>query len=69
MADTLPEENAPRNMRNAYLTLQQIYGEEAVPLVLGTEMHGGKTDMVQIEVGKDQMMLCLVKNYHKVPDK
>jgi len=67
MADILQEEHAPRNMRNAYLTLQQIYGEEAVPLVLGTEMHGGKTDMVQIEVGKDQMMLCLVPNYHKVP--
>jgi len=71
-------DNAPANMRNAYLTLQQIYGEETINLILGTEMHGGKTDMVQIEVGKDQMMLCLTDsgenktgtgNYHKVPEK
>tara|TARA_B110000444_G_scaffold167446_1_gene156456 strand:+ start:3608 stop:4768 length:1161 start_codon:yes stop_codon:yes gene_type:complete len=78
MADDSSIENAPANMRNAYLTLQQIYGEEAIPLFLGTEMHGGKTDMAQIEVGKDQMMLCLTEsgankngtgNYHKVPEK
>jgi len=65
-------------MRNAYLTLQQIYGQESIPLVLGTEQHGGKTDMAQIEVGKDQMMLCLTDsgmnktgtgNYHKVPSR
>ena len=59
MADIMQADHAPVNMRNAYLTLQQVYGEEAIPLILGTEMHGGKTDMVQIEVGKDQMMLCL----------
>ncbi len=69
MSDTMGEVNAPLNMRRAYLQLQQIYGEEGTPLVLGTEMHGGKTDMVQIEVGKDQMMLCLIDNYHRVPEK
>ncbi len=69
MADIMQADHAPVNMRNAYLTLQQIYGEEAIPLILGTEMHGGKTDMVQIEVGKDQMMLCLTQNYHGVPEK
>ena len=78
MAEIIKGHNAPANMRNAYLTLQQIYGQETIPLVLGTEMHGGKTDMGQIEVGKDQMMLCLTDsgmnktgtgNYHKVPEK
>jgi len=69
MADDTSAGNAPANMRNAYLTLQQVYGEESTPLILGTEMHGGKTDMVQIEVGKDQMMLCLTQNYHGVPEK
>ncbi len=68
MADILQEAHAPENMRVAYRTLQQLYGEENIPLILGTEMHGGKTDMVRIEVGKDQMMLCLKENYHKVPD-
>ena len=67
MADVLQEAHAPENMRVAYRTLQQLYGEENIPLVLGTEMHGGKTDMAQIEVGKDQMMLCLTNNYHNVP--
>ena len=67
MADLLQEAHAPKNMRVAYRTLQQLYGEENIPLVLGTKMHGGKTDMVRIEVGKDQMMLCLLNNYHKVP--
>jgi len=67
MADLLQEAHAPKNMRVAFRTLQQLYGEENIPLVLGTEMHGGKTDMVRIEVGKDQMMLCLLNNYHKVP--
>ena len=62
------EENAPLNMRRAYTTLQALYGEQTVPLVLGTEMHGAKTDMAQIEVGKGQMMLCLVNNYHNVPE-
>ena len=69
MAEPLKENNAPLNMRRAYQALQQLYGEEAIPLVLGTEMHGGKTDMAQIEVGKDQMMLCLIDNYHGVPDR
>ncbi len=69
MADILQEAHAPENMRVAYRTLQQLYGEENIPLVLGTEMHGGRTDMVRIEVGKDQMMLCLIENYHKVPEK
>ena len=71
MADDgiLPEDHAPLNMRRAYTTLQSIYGEQNTPLVLGTEMHGGKTDMAQIEVGKDQMMLCLTNNYHNVPEK
>jgi|TARA_R110002110_G_scaffold25843_4_gene95503 hypothetical protein len=70
MADDgiLHEDHAPLNMRRAYTTLQAIYGEQNIPLVLGTEMHGGKTDMAQIEVGKDQMMLCLKNNYHNVPD-
>ena len=69
MDDDAAAENAPLNMRNAYLKLQQIYGEESIPLILGTEMHGGKTDMARIEVGKDQMMLCLTENYHGVPEK
>jgi len=78
MAEVIRGNNAPANMRNAYLTLQQIYGQESIPLVLGTEQHGGKTDMAQIEVGKDQMMLCLTDsgmnktgtgNYHKVPSR
>lgn len=69
MDDDSAAENAPLNMRNAYLKLQQIYGEETIPLILGTEMHGGKTDMARIEVGKDQMMLCLIENYHGVPEK
>jgi hypothetical protein len=69
MVDILQEAHAPENMRNAYRQLQQLYGEETIPLILGTEMHGGRTDMVRIEVGKDQMMLCLVNNYHGVPDK
>ena len=69
MADILQESHAPPNMRRAFLTLQQLYGEEAIPLVLGTSQHGARTDMVQIEVGKDQMMLCLKENYHGVPDK
>jgi hypothetical protein len=67
--DELQESHAPQNMRSAYRQLQQLYGEENIPLILGTEMHGGKTDMVRIEVGKDQMMLCLLNNYHKVPAK
>jgi hypothetical protein len=67
--DILQEAHAPKNMRDAYRQLQQLYGEENIPLVLGTEQHGGKTDMVRIEVGKDQMMLCLKENYHGVPDK
>ena len=67
--DILREAHAPQNMRDAYRQLQQLYGEETIPLVLGTEMHGGRTDMVRIEVGKDQMMLCLKGNYHKVPEK
>ena len=54
-------------MRSAYRTLQQLYGEENIPLILGTSTHGAKTGMVSIEVGKDQMMLCLLDNYHKVP--
>tara|TARA_B100000214_G_scaffold338847_1_gene284260 strand:+ start:3890 stop:5035 length:1146 start_codon:yes stop_codon:yes gene_type:complete len=62
------EENAPLNMRRAFTTLQALYGEQNTPLVLGTEMHGAKTDMAQIEVGKGQMMLCLVNNYHNVPE-
>ncbi len=68
MADELQEAHAPKNMRDAYRQLQQLYGEENIPLILGTEMHGGKTDMVRIEVGKDQMMLCLLENYHEVPE-
>tara|TARA_B100000686_G_scaffold59709_2_gene64215 strand:+ start:7119 stop:8273 length:1155 start_codon:yes stop_codon:yes gene_type:complete len=67
MVDILQEGHAPENMRVAYRQLQQLYGEETIPLILGTEMHGGKTDMVRIEVGKDQMMLCLLENYHEVP--
>ena len=67
MADILQEAHAPKNMRVAYRTLQQLYGEENIPLILGTEMHGAKTGMVSIEVGKDQMMLCLLDNYHEVP--
>ena len=69
MEDVLQENHAPQNMRVAYKQLQQLYGEGNIPLVLGTEEHGGRTDMVQIEVGKDQMMLCLKDNYHEVPDK
>lgn len=69
MDDVLPELNAPENMRVAYKQLQQLYGETNIPLVLGTEEHGGRTDMVQIEVGIDQMMLCLKGNYHEVPEK
>ena len=68
MADELQEAHAPKNMRDAYRQLQQLYGEENIPLILGTEMHGGRTDMVRIEVGKDQMMLCLNGNYHEVPE-
>jgi len=67
MADILQEAHAPQNMRTAYRTLQQLYGEENIPLILGTSTHGAKTGMVSIEVGKDQMMLCLLDNYHKVP--
>lgn len=67
MADILQEAHAPKNMRVAYRTLQQLYGEENIPLILGTEMRGAKTGMVSIEVGKDQMMLCLLDNYHEVP--
>ena len=67
MADILQEGHAPQNMRSAYRTLQQLYGEENIPLILGTSTHGAKTGMVSIEVGKDQMMLCLLDNYHKVP--
>jgi len=67
MADILQEAHAPQNMRSAYRTLQQLYGEENIPLILGTSTHGAKTGMVSIEVGKDQMMLCLLDNYHKVP--
>lgn len=69
MEDVLQEHHAPENLRVAYRQLQQLYGEANIPLVLGTEEHGGRTDSVQIEVGKDQMMLCLKENYHKVPDK
>jgi len=69
MVDILQEGHAPENMRVAYRQLQQLYGEETIPLILGTEMHGGRTDMVRIEVGKDQMMLCLLENYHEVPAK
>ena len=63
----MKEANAPQNLRTAYKQLQKLYGESNIPLVLGTEEHGGATDMVQIEVGIDQMMLCLTENYHKVP--
>ena len=69
MVDILREGHAPQNMRVAYRQLQQLYGEETIPLILGTEMKGGRTDMVRIEVGKDQMMLCLLENYHEVPAK
>ena len=67
MVDTMQEAHAPENMRNAYRQLQRLYGEGNIPLILGTEEHGGATDMVRIEVGKDQMMLCILANYHKVP--
>ena len=67
MSEVPNEKHAPPNMRAAYKTLQHLYGEEIIPLILGTEQHGGKTDMTEIEVGKDQMMLCLVNNYHEVP--
>lgn len=67
MADILQSSHAPANMRVAYQTLQQLYGEENIPLVLGTEVHGASTGMVSIEVGKDQMMMCLLDNYHEVP--
>jgi len=32
MADILQEGHAPQNMRSAYRTLQQLYGEEMIPL-------------------------------------
>jgi len=67
MADTLQAGHAPQNMVIAYKQLQRLYGQELIPLILGTDMHGGKTDSVRIEVGKDQMMLCLLDNYHEVP--
>lgn len=67
MDDVLKEKHAPLNMRTAYKQLQALYGESNIPLVLGSEDHGGRTDSVQIEVGIDQMMLCLEENYHEVP--
>ena len=67
MDDVLQEKHAPLNMRTAYKQLQALYGESNIPLVLGSEDHGGRTDSYQIEVGIDQMMLCLEENYHEVP--
>lgn len=68
MADLPQEENCPPNMVIAFKQLRAIYGEGGIPLVLGTELHGARTDMKQVEVGKDQMMLCILPNYHGVPD-
>jgi len=69
MSDILQERNAPQNMVNAYKTLQALYGEQNTPLVLGTSTKGAATNMLQIEVGTDQMMLCILANYHGVPKK
>ena len=69
MEDILQASQAPENMRIAFLQLQQLYGQEHTPLILGTEEHGGATDGNRIEVGIDQMMLCILANYHKVPAK
>ena len=53
MEDILQASQAPENMRIAFLQLQQLYGEEHTPLILGTEEHGGATDGNRIEVGID----------------
>lgn len=67
--EELGEENAPPNMVRAFKQLRALYGEPLIPLKIGTDFHGGHTDMVKIEVGKDQMMLTIAPNYHNVPEK
>jgi len=67
VAEELGEEHAPPNMVIAFKQLRSLYGEPLIPLKLGTDFHGGHTDMTQIEVGKDQMMLTILPNHHQVP--
>jgi hypothetical protein len=69
VAEELGEEHAPPNMVTAFKQLRALYGEPLIPLKLGTDFHGGHTDMTQIEVGKDQMMLTILPNHHEVPKK
>tara|TARA_R110002012_G_scaffold75574_6_gene190947 strand:- start:5781 stop:6908 length:1128 start_codon:yes stop_codon:yes gene_type:complete len=65
----LGESNAPPNMVMAFKQLRVLYGEPLIPLKLGTDFHGGHTDMTQIEVGIDHMYLTILPNHHNVPDK
>lgn len=65
----LGESHAPPNMVIAFKQLRTLYGEPLIPLKIGTNFHGGHTDMTEIEVGIDQMMLTILPNHHEVPDK
>lgn len=68
-AQELGENHAPPNMVAAFKQLRVLYGEPLIPLKLGTDFHGGHTDMTQIEVGLDQMMITILPNHHEVPTK
>jgi len=67
--EELGEDHAPPNMVMAFKQLRGLYGEPLIPLKLGTDFHGGHTDMTQIEVGIDQMMITILPNHHEVPKK
>ena len=67
--EELGESHAPPNMVMAFKQLRVLYGEPLIPLKLGTDFHGGHTDMTQIEVGLDQMMITILPNHHEVPKK
>ena len=69
VAQELGENHAPPNMVAAFKQLRVLYGEPLIPLKLGTDFHGGHTDMTQIEVGLDQMMITILPNHHEVPTK
>jgi len=69
VAEEFGEQHAPPNMVMAFKQLRALYGEPLIPLKLGTSFHGAHTDMTQIEVGIDHMMLTILANHHQVPKK
>jgi len=61
--------NVPQNMWEAFKTLQSLYKEPLIKMILDKEEHGAYTDMTSITVGIDQMQKTILQNYHNIPDK